>query len=205
MNTDLSEVYDYDKSDSVYNKNLWLPITLPGVFLHDTLDLRELTNPTAKDGLKVFAVPNNDYELKVGNEFEFIYKLTIPSKDDLYCVSRPPGGSILTDLIPWKIQLKNIKKQRGGVTIVNNVINPLDGNKTELFVEQDKPGMSTIAVFSLDGSIVKELQNGRQGAGSYRYQWDGTNKIGKVVARGIYFIKVVAPGIDETRKVMVVK
>ena len=37
------------------------------------------------------------------------------------------------------------------------------------------------------------------------YHWNGTNNSGNAVARGIYFIRVVGPGIDETRKVMVVK
>jgi hypothetical protein len=37
------------------------------------------------------------------------------------------------------------------------------------------------------------------------FGWDGRNRGGRDVARGIYFIKVVAPGVEETRKVLIVK
>jgi hypothetical protein len=35
--------------------------------------------------------------------------------------------------------------------------------------------------------------------------WDGTNAGGNPVARGMYFVRVVGPDIDEIRKVMVIK
>jgi len=60
-------------------------------------------------------------------------------------------------------------------------------------------------VFTLDGDVVTTLHRGRLGAGTYNFVWDGTNMAGLPVARGIYFIRVVAPGIDEIRKVIVVK
>ena len=56
-----------------------------------------------------------------------------------------------------------------------------------------------------DGNVVKYLENGRKPQGQYYYFWNGTNNSGKSVARGIYFIRIVGSGIDETRKVMVVK
>ena len=56
-----------------------------------------------------------------------------------------------------------------------------------------------------DGNVVKYLENSRQSQGMHYYHWNGTNNSGNAVARGIYFIRVVGPGIDETRKVMVVK
>jgi flagellar hook assembly protein FlgD len=68
-----------------------------------------------------------------------------------------------------------------------------------------KTGAVTINVFNLSGEIVKTLFKGTQPKGSYSYTWDGTNKGGRKVARGIYFIRVVGPDIDEYRKVMVVK
>jgi hypothetical protein len=35
--------------------------------------------------------------------------------------------------------------------------------------------------------------------------WDGRNRAGQAVSRGVYFIRIVAPGIDEIRKVLVAK
>ncbi|MBN2618591.1 MAG: hypothetical protein JXR64_09815, partial [Spirochaetales bacterium] len=203
IDTDLSAAIDYDTTDNIFNKNLWLPEPLQGTYIFDNLNIRTLNLSGNDSNLKLFSVPNDDAELMVGGLVQFIYKLG--ASEDLYCVSIPQGGTYLSDLIPWEFNLEDLKRQRGGVTILNNVINPLMGQKTELIVEQDKPGKSIISVFSIDGTLVKTIQNGRLSAGEYRYLWDGTNKADKPVARGVYFIKVIAPGINESRKVMIVK
>jgi flagellar hook assembly protein FlgD len=63
----------------------------------------------------------------------------------------------------------------------------------------------TILVFDLSGSIVNVLQRGSQSPGQYTTAWDGKNRGGRSVARGIYFVRVVGPGFDEIRKVLVVR
>jgi len=106
---------------------------------------------------------------------------------------------------PYLIPIGEVIKQRAGVTILNNVINPTSGEETTIAYDLETSGMVTVQVFTLDGKVVKILHRGQQGTGSYSYSWDGTNIGGRIVARGIYFIRIVAPGIDEIRKVMVVK
>ena len=86
---------------------------------------------------------------------------------------------------------------------VVDVVN-LDGKKVGQ-VELADAGQVSVMVFTLDGDVVRTLHRGRLAAGTYSMTWDGTNSAGRSVARGIYFIRVVAPGIDEIRKVMVVK
>ena len=68
-----------------------------------------------------------------------------------------------------------------------------------------RDGNLRVIVNTADGNVVKYLESGRQTAGLHYYYWNGTNNSGKEVARGIYFIRVVGPDIEETRKVMVVK
>jgi flagellar hook assembly protein FlgD len=63
----------------------------------------------------------------------------------------------------------------------------------------------TITVFDLKGDIVNVLYRGQRAAGEYSTTWDGRNRGGRVVARGLYFIKVVGPDVNEIRKVLVVK
>jgi flagellar hook assembly protein FlgD len=60
-------------------------------------------------------------------------------------------------------------------------------------------------VFDLSGSIVNVLQHGTQAPGEYSTAWDGKNRGGRAVARGIYFIRVVGPGFDQILKVLVVR
>ena len=72
-------------------------------------------------------------------------------------------------------------------------------------VDVASAGNLTVQVLTLDGNVVKVLQRGRVDSGKYYYHWDGKNIAGDSVARGMYFIRVVGPNLDETRKVMVVR
>ena len=62
-----------------------------------------------------------------------------------------------------------------------------------------------MTVFDLSGSIVNVLLRASQGPGSHAVTWDGKNRGGRAVARGLYFIKIVSPDADEIRKVLVVR
>jgi hypothetical protein len=62
-----------------------------------------------------------------------------------------------------------------------------------------------VTVFTLDGDVVRRLYSGTEAAGDYSTSWDGRNMGGASVARGIYFVRVIGPGVDEMRKVMVVR
>ncbi|MFW5844020.1 MAG: FlgD immunoglobulin-like domain containing protein, partial [Spirochaetota bacterium] len=106
---------------------------------------------------------------------------------------------------PFSFDIRELVTQRGGVTIANNVINPERGERATLNYTLDSSQMVRIIVFNLAGDVIEIIQSGRQDAGDYSTTWDGTNRQGRPVARGIYFIRVMAGDIDEYRKVMVVK
>ncbi len=106
---------------------------------------------------------------------------------------------------PFAYDLHSVIQQRGEVTITNNVINPASGQLAYLHYVMASAGSVTITVFSLSGDIVAVLARGSQAAGEYTTAWNGKDRGGSIVARGVYFIRVVGPGIDETRKVLVVK
>ena len=144
-------------------------------------------------------VNSNDSEIVPGATLEFLLRI-----GGLYCsdVKDPDDPRTLK---PWKVKITGVKKQRAGVTILNNVINPLKGENAVLQYDLEKSGTVTINIFSLSGDIVKTLFKGTQAEGSYSFTWDGKNTGGRAVARGIYFIRLVGPGIDEYRKVLVVK
>ena len=110
-----------------------------------------------------------------------------------------------TSLDLWSFRLQDISLQRGNVTILNNVIDVNQGENTIVNVTLPSDGNLNVVVLTLDGNVVKYLQHGKTSAGEHNYSWNGTTKSGKKVARGLYFIRVFGNGIDETRKVMVVK
>lgn len=165
------------------------------------------------------------FQMKDGEEIQFMFKVKnaddsdfqiihdyaydaagqyVPVTDSLYAIRLVDDADITTfDL--WSVMLQATTLQRGNVTILNNVINSDQKEQTFVTIQMQKAGSLTVQVLTLDGAVVTTLQRGRKQAGTYGYSWNGTNGKGKPVARGMYFVRVIGPDIDETRKVMVVR
>lgn len=137
--------------------------------------------------------------MEIGNSMDMVFRY-----GGLFCV-RLDDETDIASVAPWTFRVSETRKQRGGVTILNNVIDSNRRERTMLRVELPRAGNLVIQVFTLDGNLVRVLERNRRGGGTYTYEWDGTNAGNRPVARGMYFIRVVGPDIDEIRKVMVVK
>jgi hypothetical protein len=140
------------------------------------------------------------------SRLDFLFHLA-GTPADLFAARLDPAaaGPWYHRVRPFSYDIHDITQQRGGVTILNNVINPNKGEKTYIRYLLTGGGRVTIQVFTLDGNLVKVLRRENRGAGEWTDTWDGKNSGNRAVARGMYFIRVVAPDIDEIRKVMVVK
>ncbi len=180
----------------------WLPSILPGFNLTANTDARGITPfsvAPAPSVLRSFRIPGNDKGMKDGADVGFLF-----SYGGLYAArSTDPEDPRRFDLFRFKVG--EAQTQRGSVTILNNVINPTKGERTALQVTLSAAGNLAVTIFTLDGDSVRRLYLGRQAAGTYTYFWDGTNASGSAVARGIYFIRVIGPNIDEIRKVLIVR
>lgn len=158
-----------------------------------------------------YTFPASDLEIYDRARFEFYFRLPgYPA--DLYAGRLdmdPDALAIPADwylrVRPFGILIRNVVTQKGGVSILNNVIDPTGGERTRLHYTIAQSGPVNITVFTLDGDVVRSLQRGTMTPGDYTASWDGRNRAGDPVARGMYFIRIVAPGIDEIRKVMVVR
>lgn len=161
-----------------------------------------------KDGEEIqflFKVKNSDNsDLSVDHDYVFENGVFTPVSGPVYAI-RLVDDADITSFDLWSVMLEATKLQRGNVTILNNVINSDQREQTFVTIQMQKAGSLTVQVLTLDGSVITTLQRGRKAAGTYGYSWDGTNGKGKAVARGMYFIRVIGPDIDETRKVMVVR
>jgi hypothetical protein len=60
-------------------------------------------------------------------------------------------------------------------------------------------------IYDLLGRQVVSLVNGEVAAGTKSIEWDGTDSFGNRVASGVYFYRLTAPGIAETRKMILLK
>lgn len=213
---------------------VWLPTSLKAVATHPNSSVMSENFPESADGgngiLWNYTLKNEDYVFKSGDEIQFLFKLTNAAGNEilldndaddftggsanpsppvpLYALKMPlekinAGDFSFVDL--WSFKIKSIKQQRGGVTILNNVINVNAREQAVLEVNVPEEGNLNVFVMTVDGNIVKRLSHGRVNSGTHYYRWNGTNNASKPVARGLYFVRVVGPGIDETRKVLCVK
>jgi len=152
-----------------------------------------------------FNIPSNDSELKTGKELSFVFKI-----GTLYCYRAPrnvndPKFSPY-DAETYRIKIAELKEQNNKVSIYNNVINPNNNEETRLVYFLEKSGPVSIVVYDLSGNIVKVLVSNTESAGKHIISWNGVNENGKIVTRGVYFIRVRAPGIfNQIRKVLIVK
>jgi hypothetical protein len=171
-------------------------------------------------GLYNFTIPASDPRVVSISKLDFFFTLqSDPAGEPLYVLrlDLPAGaapGAVPADsaawhwylnLKPFSFQLHNVTLQKGGTTILNNVIDPTKGQTARLSYQLASAGSVTVTVFTLDGDVVMRLVNGQQAAGDYSVDWNGRNMSGAAVARGLYFVRIVAPGIDEIRKVLVVR
>lgn len=213
-----SDQYNYQTKASA---DVWLPIALPSFNSEANVpDNAEGMLPVSQEenGILNYVIPKGFFTWKSGNSVQFLFAITDSngklvtidndgesSSDSIPLYSlRLMNESDLTSFDLWQFGLLSSKLQRGKVTILNNVINVGKQEATTVQVDSGKTKLK-IAVMTIDGNVVKYLENGNVESGTYYYRWDGKNNAGNYVARGLYFIRVIGENIDETRKVIVVK
>ena len=152
-----------------------------------------------EDNSQVNIYPAPKYNLLTG-----LYELNNSMKFPLFAI-RMKDVNDITSLDLWSFKVKSVANQRGGVTILNNVINATYGEKAIVKINLPQDGNLDVMVMTLDGNIVTYLNHGATTSGEHYFTWNGTNNAGSKVARGLYFVRVISSTIDETRKIMVVK
>jgi hypothetical protein len=203
------------------SSGLWLPApsSPPGPNFFNLVP-RYYSSPYAKTHSSVAVVAASRYYIFLfgkddpgydsPSRLDFLFRLS-SAAPDLFAarLDIAPGAGIPGDwyrrVRPFSYDIHDLSLQRGGVTILNNVINPENGESVYIRYHLVNSGRVTVQVFTLDGTLIKTLRRENRGAGEWTESWNGTNNGGRPVARGMYFVRVVAPDIDEIRKVMVIK
>jgi len=207
-------IYSNSATAKVKNGRLWLPAFGENASLArnfsglvprphmQTLTKREASSSNDNYTYQ-FRVP--DEMLENGRDLEFVFYF---ANSELYCaqVRDDTASNWYRQVIPWAIRIRDVAVQAGNVSILNNILNPNNGDNTSIYYELRTGGVVTVQVFDLSGDTVAVLQRGFQNAGKYTVSWNGRNGAGNPVARGIYFIRLVGPDrMDQIRKVLVVK
>lgn len=66
-------------------------------------------------------------------------------------------------------------------------------------------GAVNVAIYSVDGRLVRTLAHGVQDAGRYQFTWDGADAHGSLSKSGMYFVRLEAAGTRKTRVLSVIR
>ena len=92
-----------------------------------------------------------------------------------------------------------------GLTAYNNLFNPLLGQQATVQYAVNGSGRLTVKVYTVTGRLVFTVFDGDVNPGKGSLTWNGQNGSGSTVASGIYVVRAVGPGLNETQKIAVIK
>jgi flagellar hook assembly protein FlgD len=77
---------------------------------------------------------------------------------------------------------------------------------TTLRLEVPPPGRAVrVAIYDVQGRVVRTLLDGYRGPGIYTLSWDGRTERGEGAASGVYFAHMRAESFVETHKIVLIK
>ena len=88
--------------------------------------------------------------------------------------------------------------------LMQNFPNPFNPTTTIGYELPERSDVQ-VAVYSVDGRLVRVLDAGSRPAGVHEVGWDGLDTSGHAVASGVYFYKLVAGSFVETKKMTLLK
>jgi hypothetical protein len=180
------------------------------VTVHPGQRLAEFLNPGGTGGSYLQSAVTLAYEPAVnGNVISLPYDLSAIIMTDSYT---PPSGSMRTYVL-GKILLYFGNTGSGLPTHVPNrtafrlhtvAPNPFNPT-TEIHFELGTETRAEIKIYDLMGRLVKVLVDEVRPPGPDSVAWDGTDRTGRKVAAGVYFVRAVSGGRTEVRKIALVK
>ena len=87
------------------------------------------------------------------------------------------------------------------IHLFQNQPNPFSP-ETQITFDLPQAGKAELQIFSPDGRLVRKLVAGEHAAGRHTVRWDGMNDAGRKVPGGVYFYSLKAPGIEESRRMI---
>ena len=91
------------------------------------------------------------------------------------------------------------------VKVYHAVFKPGENETTNISFNTTAPVSITVTVYNNVGRKVKELYRGSSSAGLNLIQWDGRDGSGQRAASGVYTIKIEGGGINQSKRVVVVR
>jgi hypothetical protein len=93
----------------------------------------------------------------------------------------------------------------GALALAQNYPNPFNPATTVRFSVPGGAAHVGLEIVNVNGRVVRTLVDGELGPGPHTRVWDGRDDSGEAVASGVYFMRLEADGLVETRKMTLLK
>jgi len=77
--------------------------------------------------------------------------------------------------------------------------------ETRIAYELPQAGRAELRIYAVNGGLVRTLVEAELEAGPHTVEWDGLDESGRAVSSGVYFYMLAAPGVEESRKMLLVR
>jgi hypothetical protein len=173
------------------------PSVVPGA-----VDLYPEDNSTLRNaGIATFGVPNEDFNLlgRPVNEYWDIgaYEWSQSGNPGWQIQPGFKGGSI--------VQVEESDASALARPYMSHIYPNPFGSHTTMRYFLTKGAPVVLKVYNIRGQLVKTLLDEIQTDGEHMIQWNGKNEAGRAVAGGMYFFRLKAGQLVETRKVILLK
>lgn len=158
-------------------------------------DLRDITFINSDEGWIVGSYGATFYTSDKGNNWQYIdtnvdetlYEVELLSPTYGYIAG---GLSTILKFDPLSsIGNMNSNNIPENAILKSNYPNPFNpGTTIEYHI--NIPGNTELAIYDIQGKLVKNIHNKYQKAGTYKYYWNGTNNKYKIVSSGVYFYQL---------------
>lgn len=112
--------------------------------------------------------------------------------------------AMLLDIFPAKPKPENGASASNASLLHQNYPNPFYPQTTISYHLPLKQALA-LWIYNTTGQLVRTLVDQTQASGTYEVQWDGRNNHGQPVSSGLYFYRLEAEHISQTRRMLLLK
>lgn len=88
--------------------------------------------------------------------------------------------------------------------LMQNAPNPFSP-ETRIAFDLPAAGRAELRIYDVSGRLIRTLVDEKRPAGPHSVRWDGRDETGRALSSGVYFYSLTAPGVDENRRMILVK
>ena len=144
---------------------------------------------------------NQIYPVTFGAGGSASLNLTLPAYGTAICILADSAKQVL---IPPGVEINQPEIVPAKFQLYQNFPNPFNPS-TIIQFDLPKQEQVKISIFNVLGKKIAEISNGICSAGTHQVAWNGRTNTGIQASSGVYFVRIEAGGLTDTKKIVLMK